>query len=224
VSPGRTGAGAGASAGFHRTIDPREHAAREIYALMISAIVPRPIALTSTTDGAGRYNLAPFSYFMGVSSVPPILAISSVQRRGGQKKDTLRNIEATGEFVVNIVTEAMAEAMNVTSTDFPHGYDEFTSSGLTPLPSERVAAPRVAESPIQMECRLERIIEVGRQPAYLILGEVVLFHLSQEVLTDGRVDVAKLKPVARLGGSDYAHVRDVFSLARPTFRPLEGGT
>jgi flavin reductase (DIM6/NTAB) family NADH-FMN oxidoreductase RutF len=211
-------------AGFRRTIDPQKHSARDVYRLMISSIVPRPIALTSTTDGAGNFNLAPFSYFMGVSSAPPMLALSSVQRRDGEKKDTLRNIEVTGEFVVNVVTEAMAEAMNVTSGDFPHGHDEFTTSGLTPLPGERVAAPRVAESPIQMECRLDRIIEVGRQPAYLVLGEVVLFHVSEEVLTDGRVDVAKLKPIARLGGSDYAHVRDVFSLARPAFRAVEGGT
>ncbi len=200
-----------------RSIDPARHSAREIYALMISAIVPRPIALVSTTDGKGGRNLAPFSYFMGVASAPPVLAISTVSRRDGQKKDTLRNIEATREFVVNVVSEPMAEAMNLSSTDFPYGHDEFELAGLTPVPGTRVAAPCVAESPVQMECRLERIVDVGTQPASLILGEVLLFHVREDVLINGRIDVSKLKPVARLGGSDYAHVRDVFSMARPVF-------
>jgi flavin reductase (DIM6/NTAB) family NADH-FMN oxidoreductase RutF len=204
-----------------RSIDPAGHSAREIYALMISAIVPRPIALVSTTDGRGGRNLAPFSYFMGVASAPPVLAISTVGRRDGQKKDTLRNIEATREFVVNVVSEPMAEAMNLSSADFPYGHDEFAAAGLNPVPGARVAAPRVAESPVQMECRLERIVEVGAQPASLILGEVVLFHVREDVLTDGRIDVSKLKPVARLGGSDYAHVRDVFSMARPVLGATE---
>ncbi len=198
-----------------RSIDPSDHSAREVYALMISAIVPRPIALVSTTDGKGGRNLAPFSYFMGVASAPPVLAISTVSRRDGEKKDTLRNIEATREFVVNVVSEPMAEAMNLSSGDFPFGQDEFEHARLTPVAGVRVAAPRVAESPVQMECRLERILEVGTQPAYLFLGEVLLFHVREDVLTDGRIDVGKLKPVARLGGSDYAHVRDVFSMTRP---------
>jgi flavin reductase (DIM6/NTAB) family NADH-FMN oxidoreductase RutF len=204
-----------------RRIDPADQSARQVYALMISAIVPRPIALVSTTDGRGGRNLAPFSYFMGVASAPPVLAISTVSRRDGQKKDTLRNIEATREFVVNVVSEPMAEAMNLSSADFPYGHDEFEAAGLTPLPGERVGAPRVSESPVQMECRLERIVEVGTQPASLILGEVLLFHVREDVLTDGLIDVNKLKPVARLGGSDYAHVRDVFSMARPTMRTPE---
>jgi flavin reductase (DIM6/NTAB) family NADH-FMN oxidoreductase RutF len=189
---------------------------------MISAIVPRPIALVSTADGQGGRNLAPFSYFMGVASAPPVLAISTVSRRDGQKKDTLRNIEATGEFVVNVVSEPMAEAMNLSSGDFPYGQDEFEHARLTPVAGVRVAAPRVAESPVQMECRLERILEVGRQPAYLILGEVLLFHVREDVMTEGRIDVAKLRPVARLGGSDYAHVRDVFSMTRPVVGGAEG--
>jgi flavin reductase (DIM6/NTAB) family NADH-FMN oxidoreductase RutF len=205
-----------------RLIDPSDRSAREVYALMISAIVPRPIALVSTADGQGGRNLAPFSYFMGVASAPPVLAISTVSRRDGQKKDTLRNIEATGEFVVNVVSEPMAEAMNLSSGDFPYGQDEFEHARLTPVAGVRVAAPRVAESPVQMECRLERILEVGRQPAYLILGEVLLFHVREDVMTEGRIDVAKLRPVARLGGSDYAHVRDVFSMTRPVVGGAEG--
>ena len=204
-----------------RIVDPAEHPPREIYALLISAIVPRPIALTSTSDGRGGRNLAPFSFFMGVSSAPPVLALSAVNRRDGQKKDTLRNIEATGEFVVNVVSEDMAEAMNLASADFPYGHDEFELAGLTPVPGVRVSAPRVAESPVQMECRLERILEVGTQPAYLVLGEIVLFHLREDVLTEGRVDATKLRPVARLGASDYAHVRDVFSMSRPQLRGEE---
>lgn len=204
-----------------RSIDPAGLKPRDLYDLMISAIVPRPIALTSTTDGRGGHNLAPFSYFMGVSSAPPIVAISLVRRRGGEKKDTLRNIETTGDFVVNVVSESMAEAMNVTAGDFPYGHDEFAHAALTPIASERVAAPRVAESPVQMECLLDRIVEVGSQPAYLILGQIVLFHVREDVLACGVIDVYKLKPVARLGGSDYAHVRDVFSMPRPVFGHVE---
>ena len=197
------------------TLDPAGSTPREVYDLMVSAIVPRPIALTSTSDGGGGRNLAPFSYFMGVSSAPPIVAISLVRRRHGDKKDTLRNIEATGEFVVNVVTEPMAEAMNATAAETPYGQDEFALAGLTPLPGIRVSAFRVAESPVQMECRLDRVIEVGSQPAYLILGEVVLFHVREDVLDGGRIEPGALRPLARLGGADYARVRDVFSMPRP---------
>ncbi|MBA2565477.1 MAG: flavin reductase family protein [Gemmatimonadetes bacterium] len=198
-----------------RTLDPAHRPAREIYAFMISAIVPRPIALTSTTDGAGGHNLAPFSFFMGVASAPPTLAISLVRRRTGDKKDTLRNIETTGDFTVNMVSEDMAEAMNLTAMDAPYGEDEFALAGLTPLASERVAAPRVAEAPVQMECRLERVIEVGTQPAHLILGEVLLFHAREDVLTEGTIDVSRLRPLSRLGGADYARAGEVFTLPRP---------
>jgi len=198
-----------------RTIDPSREEPRDVYGLLISAIVPRPIALTSTVDDEGGRNLAPFSFFMGVSSVPPVLAISTVSRRSGEKKDTLRNVEANGEFVVNVVSSSMAEAMNLCSADYPHGQDEFEHAGLTPVPSLRVAVPRVGESPVQMECRLERILEIGAQPAYLILGEVLLFHVREDVLRDGRIDVRELRPLARLGGSEYAKVGEVFSMARP---------
>jgi flavin reductase (DIM6/NTAB) family NADH-FMN oxidoreductase RutF len=204
-----------------RSVEPAARSLRELYGLMISAIVPRPIALTSTTDGKGGHNLAPFSYFMGVASAPPTLAISLVKRREGEKKDTLRNVETTGDFVVNVVTEAIAQAMNLASTDLPYGHDEFAHAGLTPLPAERVLSPRVAESPVQMECRLSRVIKVGSQPAYLILGEIVLFHLREDVLTDGRIDVGKLRPVARLGGSEYANLCDVFSMVRPVAGGVE---
>ena len=203
-----------------RRIDPAGRSPRELYGLLTSVVVPRPIALVSTSNGAGGHNLAPFSFFMGVASDPPTLALAMGARRSGDKKDTLRNLETTGDFVVNVVTEALAQAMNVTATDFPYGEDEFARAGLTPAPAERVAAPRVAESPVQMECRLGAVLEVGRQPAHLVLGEVVLFHLHPDVLAESGavVDVGKLRPVARLGGSDYAPVREVFSMLRPLFR------
>lgn len=203
------------------TIDPALQPPRDIYALLISTIVPRPIALVSTIDTEGGYNLAPFSFFMGVSSAPPMVAFSVVRRRQGDKKDTLRNVEETGEFVVNVVTEPIAEAMNLTSADAPYGHDEFALAGLTALPSERVAAPRVAESPVNMECRLERVLELGTQPAYLVLGEVTLFHVREDVLTDGKVDPLKLRPVARLGAADYTRLGDVFAMARPVYERLE---
>ena len=142
----------------------------------------------------------------------PILAVS-INLRSGQPKDTLRNIRDTGEFVVNIVNETLAGRMVQTSGDWPADVDEFGLAGLTPAPSELVRAPRVAESPVAMECRLHREIELG--DATLVVGDILRAHVADDVLTDGRVDVAKLKPVGRLGGDGYAVVRDVLHMPRP---------
>jgi flavin reductase (DIM6/NTAB) family NADH-FMN oxidoreductase RutF len=201
------------------TIDPGDHAAGDIYKLMIGMIVPRPIAFVSTVDLAGVRNLAPFSYFTACSTNPPVVCFCSAVRPGPQaQKDTLLNIEATGEFVVNIVSEEFAAQMNATSAEAPPEVDEFAYAGLTPLPSELVSAPRVAESKIHMECRLRQIIRVSEKPGggNLVLGDVLRFHLREDILLDAyKIDPEKLNAIGRMGGPTYVRTHDRFDMQRP---------
>lgn len=193
-------------------LDPAVVPGPEMYRFLISAVVPRPIAFVSTRAAAGGTNLAPFSYFNALSSVPPLVGIAIVDRPGDEK-DTLRNIRETGEFVVNLVAEPMLPAMAKTAGEWPRGTSEFEVAGLTPMPSERVAAPCVAESPIQLECRVHREIALGN--SILVVGEVLLARVADEVLSEGRVDPLKLKPVGRLGGEYYSLLREVVKEPRP---------
>jgi len=197
---------------------------------MVSAIVPRPIAWISTRSAEGRDNLAPFSYFNGVSSRPPILLVCIGSRRwNGEvvKKDTLRNIEETGEFVVHASTEAMAERINATAAELPPGESEIEKLGLTAVPSEVVSPPRILESPLALECRLDRVIPVG-EPARtgVVLGEIVRFHVDEAVWdAEARaVDPHKLRPVARLGGRKWARRFEVFEQERPDWERRPGST
>jgi flavin reductase (DIM6/NTAB) family NADH-FMN oxidoreductase RutF len=183
-----------------------------MYRLLISVVVPRPIAFVSTVGEHGGYNVAPFSFFNALSSRPPLVGIS-INLRGGGPKDTLRHIRATGEFVVNAVNETLVHRMVDASGDWATDVSEFDLTRLTPVPSDLVKAPRVGESPVSLECRLHREVNLG--DATFVVGEVLRAHVSDEVLTDGRVDVAKLKPVGRLGGDGYALVREVLNLPRP---------
>jgi flavin reductase (DIM6/NTAB) family NADH-FMN oxidoreductase RutF len=205
------------------SIDPARESVQNIYKLMIGAIVPRPIAFVSSLDEHGVRNLAPFSYFTAVSADPPVvLFCPSVRREDAQRrlaahKDTLRNVVATHEFVVNVVTEEIVEKMNLTSAQVPPEVDEFELAGLTPLPSELVKPPRVAESPVQMECRLRQIVEVSDRPSggTVVLGEVVRFHVNDALVTNFRIDPEKLAAVGRMGGPTYVRTRDRFDLKRP---------
>jgi flavin reductase (DIM6/NTAB) family NADH-FMN oxidoreductase RutF len=200
------------------TVDPAALAGAELYRLMIGAIVPRPIAWVSTVDPAGVRNLAPFSYFMGVSAEPPVIAFAVTSRPGPLQKDTLRNIRSSKEFVVNFVTEALAEAMNLTSGEYAPEVDEFALAGLTALPGELVQAPRVAESPVQWECRLLQEIVVSEKPAgaTLVLGEVVRMHVDDAVRdAKGRIDPERYRAIGRMGGSGYTRTRDRFDMIRP---------
>ena len=197
-------------------IDPNKSTVKDIYKLMSGCILPRPIAFVSTVSKSGVPNLAPFSYFSGVTSQPPTLCIS-VARKGPQaeKKDTLVNIEQTGEFVVNTVSEFFVEKMAVTGQDFPAEVNEFSEAGLTEEKAELVKPPRVKESLISLECKLHRIVEIGpAQPGagFLVIGEIVLFHIADNVYLDGKIDVQKLKPVGRLAGYDYMSVGKVYSV------------
>jgi len=193
-----------------RTLDPAQIAPNDIYKLMIGMIVPRPIAFVSSVDLAGIRNLAPFSYFTACSSNPPVVCFCTAVRTSPRPyKDTLLNVEATGEFVVNIVSEEFAGQMNLCSADVPPEIDEFELSGLTPLASDLVKPPRVAESKVQMECRLHQIVRVSDQPGggILVLGEVLRFHVLESLLDGYKIDPDKLNAVGRMGGPAYARTR-----------------
>jgi len=193
-------------------LDPRTMPKNDVYRFLISAVVPRPIAFVSTVSAAGAVNLAPFSYFNAVASEPPLVAIS-INDRADDPKDTLRNIRETREFVVNVVSEPLLDAMVRTAGEWPRATSEFGPSGLTPAPSERVRAPYVAESPLQLECVLHKEVVLGN--SFLVVGEVVLARVRDDVMTDGRVDPAKLAPVGRLGGELYAPLGPVLRRSRP---------
>ncbi len=201
------------------TIDPTNQSHQDTYKLIIGSVLPRPIAFVSTQSTDGKLNLAPFSFFTGVCSNPPtVLFCPMVRGSDGKKKDTLLNIEATGEYVVNIVSEDIVSQMNQTAAEFPPDVDEFTQSGLTPAPSIIVKPPRVLESPVSMECKLQQVVYVGNGDVgsgSVVLGTVVRFHIREDLFNAGRIDTALLKPVARLAGSAYCPVRDPFEVQRP---------
>jgi flavin reductase (DIM6/NTAB) family NADH-FMN oxidoreductase RutF len=192
---------------------------RDAYRLMIGAIVPRAIAWVSSVSPAGLFNLAPYSFFTGVCPSPPTICFSVVDgpERLDGKKDTLRNVEHQREFVVNVVSEAVAEAMNLTSGEYQADVDEFQLAGLTPAASACVSVPRVAEAPIALECRLVQVVPVGRPPsgAGLVIGEIVHFHVADELYENGRINIHKLRPVGRLAGDSYSRTREIFELIRP---------
>lgn len=186
-------------------------------------VVPRPIGWVSTRDADGRVNLAPYSFFNGCGDKPPLVMFAQTGRksRPEAEKDTIANIRATGEFACNVVGAALSEAMNTTSGTYPAETDEFSLSGLTATPCETIAAPRVAEAPAVLECRLVRIVDdlpSWQEHAFniMVIGEVTGVHIRDEVLSDGRVDVAAFRPIARLGYMDYATVEVPWEMKRPT--------
>jgi len=197
------------------TIDPASTPPQQLYKLLIGSIVPRPIAFVSTVSPEGVYNLAPFSFFNGICGDPPMICFATTFRE--PRKDTYINVKATNEFVVNIVSEEIAEKMNLSAGEYPYGVDEFQVSGLTAVPSQLVRPPRVAESPVNMECKLAQIIELSTRPygGSLILGEVVRFHIDDAVIDNFRIDPDKLCAVGRMGGNAYTRTRDRFELIRP---------
>jgi flavin reductase (DIM6/NTAB) family NADH-FMN oxidoreductase RutF len=198
-------------------VDPSVADPRDVAKLLTGAVLPRPIAFVSTLSAQGVLNLAPFSYFTVASSNPPVICFAPIVRRDGTKKDTLLNIEATGEFVVNVVSEDFARQMNLCSSDYPPEVDEFAVSGLTPFPSDVVKPPRVKESRLSMECRLVRIVHISAKPGggSLVLGEVVRFHLDDSIVSNDAIDPDKLRPVGRMGGPTYVRTTDRFDMERP---------
>ena len=204
-------------------IDPEKQTYKENYKLMIGSILPRPIAFVSSVSPTGVLNLAPFSFFMGVTSKPLTIAFAPTRKRlSGDKKDTLSNIEATREFVVNIVSEDNVVQMNETATEFPSDIDEFEVSGLTAVSSSIVKPPRVAESPISMECTLYDVVYIGADEpggGAIVIGTIVMFHIQDDLIENGRIDIGKLRPVGRLAGQEYTTLGKRFILERKPYKP-----
>lgn len=185
-----------------------------------SCVIPRPIGWIATVDAQGRHNLAPFSQFQNVTFNPPIVMFSANQATTGARKDSVRNAEATGEFVWNMATYAQREAVNATAEELPHGVDEFERAGLVKLPSRLVKPARVQGSPIQFECVYLNTLRFPGEPpmgsADVVFGRVVGIHIDDAALTaDGLVDVLKLQPLARMGYYDYTWVDKRFEMVIP---------
>ena len=200
-------------------VDPCVADVLSVYKLMVGVIVPRPIAFVSTLSADGVRNLAPFSFFTAISANPPVICFSPMIRGSdGKRKDTLENVEATREFVVNVVSEDFAQQMNACSAEFPPEVDEFEVSGLTPIPSDIVKPPRVKESRVNMECRLLQVVHVSPKPlgGSIVIGEVVRFHVADELVDNFKIDPDRLRPIGRMGGTTYTRTTDRFEMARPT--------
>lgn len=197
-------------------LDPAVIGSAASYKLLIGCVVPRPIAWVSTIGADGVPNIAPFSFFMGVCNDPPTIAFSSGRRPAG-RKDTVRNLEHTGDFVVNVVDDAHAEAMNATSGEYAPEVDEFALAGLATAPGARVRAPRLLTAPVSLECRMAQIVSVGRGPHSVVFGEIVYFHVRDDLYdrATGRIDMHRLQPVGRLAGNLYSHIHDIFEMKRP---------
>jgi flavin reductase (DIM6/NTAB) family NADH-FMN oxidoreductase RutF len=195
--------------------DPKELTEKDVYKLLIGSVVPRPIAWVSTISTEGVVNLAPFSFFNVASRNPPMLCISigpGVGEREGTEKDTLVNIRNQKEFVINVVPSSLGNEMQKTSENLPSDVDEFEAAGLTTLDSTVVKPKRVKEAPIQMECQLEQVIQLGSD--HLVIGRMVRYHINDDYyLGNYKVDLEKLQPLGRLAGN-YSESTEFFSLPR----------
>ncbi len=209
-------------------VTPSQLAHREIYNILISAVVPRPIAWVSSLSASGQPNLAPFSFFNAVCAKPPLLAFApgmrSPKQQGaagtdlaGVPKDTLRNIRETREFVINMVTYELAEAMNLTSGDYDASINEFEVARVAAAPSKIVRPPRVAESPVSFECKLHQILDFNPAPegGSLVIGEIVSIHINEQHVKEGRLDRNSLDLIGRMGGMQYTRTTERFEMVRP---------
>lgn len=199
-------------------LNANQIAPRDAYKLLIGLVVPRPIALVGSISPDGVHNLAPYSFFNAVSADPPVVCFAPSRKPDGDhRKDTLRNIEQTGVFTVNIVSDFFAEKMNLTSAELPSDESEFDFSGLTPQESTQIAAQLVAESLAKMECRMKMIVPMGNRPTsgMLVIGDILCFHLDERIFDNYRIDPEALDAVGRMGGFTYTRTRDRFDIARP---------
>ena len=199
-------------------IDVATISPRDTYELLVRIVTPRPIAWVSTVDSQNRVNLAPFSFFNVFGSNPPVVVFSPSPKRDGSLKDTLINIQQTREFVVNVAVADLAEEMNGTAKELPHGQSEADMVGLEMISSHKVKPPRIRRSPINLECQLKQVIPIGNGPgsANLVIGEIVMIHIDESVVNhEGKIDPKKLRTIGRLGGDGYCHTGDQFELKRP---------
>jgi flavin reductase (DIM6/NTAB) family NADH-FMN oxidoreductase RutF len=196
---------------------------REVFGLLTSIVAPRPIAFVSTLSADGKANLSPFSYFNLGGANPPSVVFSVTNNREGKEKDTLLNVRETREYVVNAVTFAMAEPMNVTSAAYPRGVSEWEMAGFHPEPSVRVRPARVVESPVSLECKLFCIVPHGTGPlaCHYVIGEVVHMRIRDEVLTEGVLDPLKMDLIGRMGAAYYCRtgIEALFTMERPSDPP-----
>jgi flavin reductase (DIM6/NTAB) family NADH-FMN oxidoreductase RutF len=193
--------------------DPQQLSEQAIYKLLAGSVVPRPIAWVTTIAPDGTVNAAPYSFFNVMASEPPLLGFA-VSEKSGRKKDTMANVQATGEFVVNIVPTDLAEPMNQTAAEYGPGVNELEQVGLATVPGVRVKAPRIAASPVHLECELRQIIDLGANYKWVV-GQVVLFHVADHLLMErGRIDIAQLAPLGRLVGNGYVRGGERFELTR----------
>ena len=199
-------------------INPEELDRKKAHDLLTDIVTPRPIAFVSTIGSDGVYNVAPYSYFSPICNLPMIVGFSIGRKKKGQKKDTLVNIEGTKAYVINVVTEDLSIPMNKTAGAYPADIDEFEKAGLTPVEADIVKAPMIAESPVNMECKLLQILEFGNAPqnSSFVIGEVLRLHIKDAFLTEGQIASSKLKIIGRLGGggSAYCRTTDVLKIKR----------
>jgi flavin reductase (DIM6/NTAB) family NADH-FMN oxidoreductase RutF len=200
-------------------VDPNDIERRDRYKLLCGLVVPRPIALVTSLSGDGVVNAAPFSFFNVFSEEPPVAILGLNSKGDGSTKDTTRNIRATGEYVIHVVSEDIAEAMNICAVDFPAEMSEIELAGFTLKPSRVVAPPTIAEAPVALECRLMQIIPVS-PIRNVVLGEVVRIRTRPGIVDPHRlyVDIKKYRPVARLFGNFYARLGELFELKRDTYK------
>ncbi|MCP1651911.1 flavin reductase family protein [Pseudomonas nitroreducens] len=195
------------------SFDFQQLSAREKYKILIGSVVPRPIALVTTIDAEGRANAAPFSFFNALSADPPILALGVENYSDLSPKDTTLNIRQNQEFTVNIVSDALVEAMNVCAVPFEPGFDELVAAGLTAISGTRVGCPRIGEAPVALECRRMMALSIG-QSREIILGEVLMAHVRDDLIDPATlyIDQLGLDAIGRMGGHGYARTREYFDL------------
>jgi len=201
-------------------LDPKDIKTAHLHGIMLGAVQPRPIAFASTVDEDGNVNLSPYSFFNVFSANPPVMIFSPARRvRDNTIKHTLINARATGEVVINVVNYNIVQQMSLSSTEYGAGVDEFVKTGLTAVPSDIVAPPRVAESPVQFECKVKEIVELGQEggAGNLIICEIVMVHVNDDILDEeGKIDQVKIDTVARMGGNWYCRSKDaMFEVPKP---------
>jgi flavin reductase (DIM6/NTAB) family NADH-FMN oxidoreductase RutF len=198
-------------------IDPASTDPLNIYKLMIGSVLPRPIAFVSTRSADGINNLAPYSFFTGVSANPPVVGFSPMMSMESRQRDSRVNAEARGEFCINVVSEQFAEKMNATAIDVPPEVDEFELSGLTPVECELIDAPRVGEAYLAMECQLLQVVEISRETfgGAFVMGQILRFHVDDALFDNYRINPDLLRPIGRMAGNTYTRTGDRFDMDRP---------
>jgi flavin reductase (DIM6/NTAB) family NADH-FMN oxidoreductase RutF len=202
------------------TIDPKEISTGKLHSYLLGAVAPRPICFASTIDVEGNVNLSPYSFFNVFSANPPVMIFSPARRvRNNTTKHTLENVLETKEVVINIVSYPMVQQMSLSSTEYAKGVNEFVKAGLTEIPSQKVKPPRVAEAPVQFECKVNEVVELGKEggAGNLVICEVVQLHINEAILdAEGKIDPVKIDAVARMGGNWYNRAKEgMFEVPKP---------